>query len=328
MVNASGWSAVSAPGWCLNMLAAAGVQPGERVRIVVDEPLRRAGEELAAAVRAAGATSRLVVFPAQRPMRLPTAELLDSAAWADVSLGLLQETFAEELPARRQLIDVLLAHGGRALSSDEIDAATLAGELSEPMPTVEAEARALLAAVEGAHELRLRGAAGTDLRLRVEGRRWVGDCLPLEPGGVANFPGGEICIAPLAHGADGVLVADLTIPWGPAAGLLPGPVVIEFEQGRARSIRGGVAGERLRQLVAEAGTGADVIAELGLGLNPALRPRGHVLFDEKAAGTAHVAIGNNTGPYGGDNSAAIHVDCVLSAPRLEADGVPVELPAG
>ncbi len=328
MVDASGWSAVDAPGWCLNMLAAASVQPGERVRIVVDEPLRRAGEELAAAVRAAEATSRLVVFPVERPMRVPTDELLDSAAWADVSLGLLRETFADELPARRQLIDVLLAHGGRALSSDEIDEATLAGELSQPMPSVEAEARAVLAAVEGARELRLLGAAGTDLRLRVDGRRWVGDCLPLEPGGVANFPGGEICIAPLADGADGVLVADLTIPWGPAAGLLPEPVVLEFEHGRARSIRGGAAGERLRQLVERAGTGADVIAELGIGLNPALRPRGHVLFDEKAAGTAHVAIGNNTGPYGGDNVAAIHVDCVLAAPRLEADGVPVELPAG
>ncbi len=71
-----------------------------------------------------------------------------------------------------------------------------------------------------------------------------------------------------------------------------------------------------------------MIAELGLGLNPALRPRGHVLFDEKAAGTAHVAIGNNTGPYGGDNVAAIHVDCVLSAPRLTADGRSVPLPAG
>jgi hypothetical protein len=310
------------------MIAAGRVAPGERVRVVVDEPLRAEGEELVAAVAAVGATARLVVFPAERPLREPTEELLASATWADVSLTLMHDSFAEELPARRRLVELHLARGGRALSCDGIDCATLRGELSEPMPSVEAQARAVLAAVEGARELRLLGAAGTDLRLRVEGRRWVGDCLPLEPGGVANFPGGEICIAPLADGAEGVLVADLTIPWGPAAGLLPEPVVIEFEQGRARSIRGGAAGERMRQLVDDAGSGADVIAELGIGLNPALRPRGHVLFDEKAAGTAHVAIGNNTGPYGGDNVAAIHVDCVLSAPRLEADGVPVALPAG
>ena len=67
---------------------------------------------------------------------------------------------------------------------------------------------------------------------------------------------------------------------------------------------------------------------LGDGRSLRARVVGHVLFDEKAAGTAHVAIGRNTGPYGGDNDAAIHVDCVFSAPRLTADGVPVLLPAG
>lgn len=50
-----------------------------------------------------------------------------------------------------------------------------------------------------------------------------------------------------------------------------------------------------------------------------------MLFDEKAAGTAHVAIGNNTGPYEGDNWAAIHVDCVFSAPELIVDGRPIDL---
>jgi hypothetical protein len=316
------------PGWCRNMLAAARVVAGERVRVVVDEPLRAEGEALVAAVAAAGAEARLVCFPAERPLREPTAEMLATSDWADASLTILHESHAEELPARRRLLDPLLAHGGRAVSCDTIDAANLRGELSEPMPDIEPAARELLAALDGARELRLLGAAGTDLVLRVDGRRWVGDCLPIEPGGVANFPGGELCIAPLADGADGVLVADLTIPFAASEGLLPEPVVIEFERGRARSIAGGDAGARLRALVEEAGEGADVIAELGLGLNPALRPRGHVLFDEKAAGTAHVAIGNNTGPYGGDNVAAIHVDCVLSAPRLTADGVPVPLPPG
>ena len=50
------------------------------------------------------------------------------------------------------------------------------------------------------------------------------------------------------------------------------------------------------------------------------------MLDEKAAGTAHVAIGRNTGSYGGDNEASIHVDMVFSAPMLEADGRGVKLP--
>jgi leucyl aminopeptidase (aminopeptidase T) len=82
----------------------------------------------------------------------------------------------------------------------------------------------------------------------------------------------------------------------------------------------------LRELVDEAGDSGRVIAELGIGLNPAVTPRGHILLDEKAGRTAHVAIGNNTGSYGGVNESSIHVDCVFSEPTIEADGEPVELP--
>jgi leucyl aminopeptidase (aminopeptidase T) len=39
-----------------------------------------------------------------------------------------------------------------------------------------------------------------------------------------------------------------------------------------------------------------------------------------------VAIGRNTGPYGGDNDSSIHVDCVFSVPQVEVDGKPIELP--
>jgi leucyl aminopeptidase (aminopeptidase T) len=82
----------------------------------------------------------------------------------------------------------------------------------------------------------------------------------------------------------------------------------------------------LQAVVDKAGKGGDVIAELGIGLNHALRPRGHVMLDEKAGGTAHVAIGRNTGPYGGDNESSIHVDCIFSAPELEADGRAIPIP--
>lgn len=313
-------------GWCVNYLAAAGVRPGERLRIAVDEPFAAEAEELARAARALGVEARVALFPAERPMLEPTPELMDTAAWADVSIGFLRESHVEEIPARRAMIEVLLGHGGRALSSPDIDHDTLLGELSRPIPDLSAQARELLDRVEGARELTIRGASGTDLVLGVEGRRWLTDALPLEPGGVANYPGGEICIAPHADGADGVLVVDLTIPYGSKQELLPEPVEIRFQNGRARSIEGGEAGAAFRRLVEDAGKGADVIAELGIGLNPAFRPRGHVLFDEKAARTAHVAIGDNTGPYLGDNVATIHVDCVFSEPELWVDGEPVAIP--
>ena len=313
-------------GWCANYLAAAGVKPGERVRIAVDEPFASEAEELARAARALGAEARVACFPSQRPMLEATPELMATAAWADVSIGLLRHSYVEETPARRAMVEVLLAHGGRALSSPDIDHEMLHGELSQPVPDMSMQAHELLGLVEGARELRICGEAGTDLVLRVDGRRWLTDALPLEPGNVANYPGGEICIAPVADGADGVLVVDLTIPHLSRQELLPEPIEIRFERGRALSIEGGDAGAEFRRLVQEAGEGANVIAELGIGLNPTLRPRGNVLFDEKASGTAHVAIGDNTGPYLGDNVATIHVDCVFSGPKLWVDGEPVAIP--
>ena len=45
---------------------------------------------------------------------------------------------------------------------------------------------------------------------------------------------------------------------------------------------------------------------------------------EKAAGTAHVAIGRNTGGYGGVNEASIHVDCIFRDPQVEVDGRPLQ----
>ena len=131
-------------------------------------------------------------------------------------------------------------------------------------------------------------------------------------------------VAPHADGADGVLVSDLTIPYT-VDGLVDEPVTLRFERGRVTAIEGGQAAALLRSIVERASGGANVIAELGIGLNEAVTPRGHVMLDEKAAGTAHVAIGNNRG-LGGDNEASIHVDCVFSRPALEVDGRPIQLP--
>jgi len=82
----------------------------------------------------------------------------------------------------------------------------------------------------------------------------------------------------------------------------------------------------LQEIVDQAGPSGRVLAELGIGLNHAIKARGHVMLDEKAGGTAHVAIGNNLGHYGGTNESTIHVDCIFSEPTLEVDGRHVEIP--
>jgi leucyl aminopeptidase (aminopeptidase T) len=313
------------PGWCGNLIRAAAVEAGERVLVVVDEPLAQQGAQLAAAVKDAGAEPRLELWAGERPLHTPPAGVLAGADDADVSFFLAQEPRADEADARFGLLETVTSHGGRQIFMGFVDRELLEGELSQPSPDLHEVAERLLEQVRGADTIRIRGRAGTDLTLKVAGRPWLTDAAGLERGKMANFPGGEIFVAPHNDGADGVLVADLTVPYT-VGGLVDEPVTLRFERGHVTSIEGGEAARLLREIVDGAGVGADVIAELGIGLNPTVSPRGHVMLDEKAGKTAHVAIGRNTGPYGGDNDASIHVDCIFSLPHVEVDGKPIELP--
>src|SRR5256885_1526378 len=313
------------PGWCRNILGAARVAPGERVLVLVDEPLAEEGAQLLAVVKDAGAEPRLELWAGKRPLTKAPPAVKEAARDSDLLLFLAQAPRGDEASARFETSEVILQRGGRGIFLGFVDGELLRGELSQPGIDLSDPARRLLAELEGSREVHVRGTAGTDLTLRVEGRPWLTDALPLGPGEVANYPSGEIFVAPHADGADGLLVADVTVPYT-VEGRVDEPVTMRFERGRAVSIEGGRAAQMLRELVADAGRGADVIAELGIGFNPTVTPRGHVMLDEKAAGTAHVAIGRNTGSYGGDNEAEIHVDCVFSAPQVEADGRPIQLP--
>jgi Thermophilic metalloprotease (M29) len=313
------------PGWCRNLVGAARIEPGEHVLIVVDEPLVEEGSQLLAAVKDAGAEPRLELWAGKRPLASAPARVREGVRDSSVFLFLTQEPRGDEATARFEVQEGIVEHGGRGIFLGFVDSPLLQGELSEPATDLEATAQRLLAELDGSSTIHIRGEAGTDLTLDVTGRPWLSDALPLESGGLANYPSGEVFVAPLRHGAEGVLVADLTVPYT-GDGLVDAPVTLRFERGRLTSIEGGRSAQKLRELVADAGRGADVIAELGIGFNPTVKPRGHIMLDEKAAGTAHVAIGRNTGSYGGDNEAAIHVDCVFSTPQVEADGRPIPLP--
>ena len=313
-------------GWTQNLIGAARLRKGENVLVVVEESLAGEGSELLAAVEDAGARGRLELWTGDRPLAKAPQAILDAAETADVSLFLAEKPLPEEGGARFSLLQTVAGHGGRQIFLGFVDGELLRGELSQPRVDLERPARDLLAQLEGSETIHVRGRAGTDLTLRVAGRPWLSDAMPLEAGQMANYPGGEVFVAPHKDGADGVLVADLTVPYT-VEGLVDEPVTLRFEGGRVTSIEGGRAADLLRRLVEDAGEGGNVIAELGIGFNPTVSPRGHVMLDEKAARTAHVAIGRNTGPYGGDNEATIHVDCVVSEPEIEADGKRVELPA-
>jgi Thermophilic metalloprotease (M29) len=147
----------------------------------------------------------------------------------------------------------------------------------------------------------------------------------IQPGSWGNLPPGEVFCCPNPEHVDGAICINGSLP---GLRLEDGEeVVLWFEKGRLIRWVGsspGGAGELFFSRQAEiAKQRSDsnwlVFCELGVGLNPAIsRLTGNSLFDEKAAGTLHVAIGDNT-TFGHSIKAQIHADMVCQNPTLTID---------
>lgn len=309
--------------WANNVLTTCmRLRPGERMLGLVDPPLQAAGEELCAAALKLGADQaecHLLNLTAH-PLTVVSRELLHLVSSADVIVSLLStlDLQREVAPLRAAVAAFRSAERGRWGFGAFIDEDVLHAELTADYREVARVARGLAAKLEGATEVHMTSAAGTDLRLTIAGRPVHMDTgILTEPGSFGNLPAGEVFVAPLEQSAEGQLVVDLSI----ADLVLAEPVVLTFRSGRVVAVQGGSAAQELeRRLLAD--PWAAVVGEFGLGANPRGRIRGRVTTDEKVLGTAHVALGANT-QFGGSNPAASHYDCVIGAPYIRLDGRPL-----
>jgi aminopeptidase len=182
--------------------------------------------------------------------------------------------------------------------------------------------RGLASFLAGKEKVRIRTPKGTDVTLGIKDRPVFLDAgdtdLPGEPNAdvIANLPAGEACLAPWEDAADGTVVFDFAFIQGRRVEDL----VVRFERGRARLESAAANFETARDYFA-AGTGDPyVIAELGIGANPALtEPFGSILMDEKIAGTVHLALGDNR-TMAGKNASSIHHDMLILRPEVTCDG--------
>jgi aminopeptidase len=155
--------------------------------------------------------------------------------------------------------------------------------------------------LDAAEEVRIVG-AGTDVRLGVAGRRSEVDH------GLRNMPGGEVFTCPLEDSAEGV-VSFGEFPAHYAGGTAEG-VRLVYRSGEVVEASA-TAGEDLLLQVLDADAGSRRLGELGIGCNEGItRPMGTPLFDEKIAGTVHLALGGSYTFLGGTNESRIHWDLV------------------
>jgi aminopeptidase len=173
-------------------------------------------------------------------------------------------------------------------------------------------------------EVRLLG-EGTDLTLSIEGRTAVNSAASVAYDS-HNLPSGEVFTAPAD--ADGEVTFDVPIT---VEGRRVRDAHVVFEDGTVTDFTAAEGADALESLLAT-DAGARRVGELGVGMNRGItRPTDNVLFDEKMAGTVHLALGRAYDaclPDGETGTeSAVHVDLITrmaEGSRLIVDGETIQ----
>jgi aminopeptidase len=206
----------------------------------------------------------------------------------------------------RMATDQYASFVGRALFLDQPDPVRSWTELS-------ARQARLVGRLTAAEQIRIE-ADGTDVTLNVAGRTWINS------DGRHNMPSGEVFTGPHEDSANGTI--RFTVPTGPRGVTVTG-VELRFRNGEVVHARA-EQGDAYLQAALATDAGARFLGELGIGTNTGIdRPTGHILLDEKMAGTVHLALGRSYPETGGQNASALHWDLICDlrrGGRLSADG--------
>jgi leucyl aminopeptidase (aminopeptidase T) len=297
-----------------------GISADEVCTIVTDDERRSIGAALYDAAKAQGADPAIVQYqPGEEhgaePPRQVAAAMRDSDVFLAPTTKSLSHTRARSAATEAS---------SRGATMPGITEAVMIAGLDADYPVIAEHCAEVRQEVADAEELRITSPQGTDLTVIPGDRDWQSDTgINHEPGDFSNLPAGEVFVSPTS--GDGRVVVDGSMA---GQGRLAEPIVFEIEGGQVVHIDDRSLHEQLEAAAETAGGSARNFAELGIGTNVGVSELvGSVLLDEKAAGTVHVAIGDDAS-IGGDVEAPLHLDAVLSEPTVTADGEPVDLPAG
>jgi aminopeptidase len=161
--------------------------------------------------------------------------------------------------------------------------------------------------LEKVRKLRIVG-PDTDLRLGVEGRRW------LAADGRLNMPDGEIFTSPVETETEGEIRFSFPAIFH---GRAVEDIRLRFEGGRVVEAEAKTANDYLQSLL-DMDEGSRILGELAFGMNYKIdRFTRDILFDEKIGGTIHLALGASFRKLGGENDSGLHWDMICD---LRSDG--------
>lgn len=293
-----------------------GVKKGEQILIVTEPEKQSLAEAVARAVYGEYADPAVMVMlprdrDGQEPPKMVAAAMKESDGFICIVGRSITHTHAVKNACQAGSRGIMLTQFSEAMM--------IHGGLEADFPQAARDCRAVAKRLGGAKKIRLTTAAGTDLTFSAAGRRSNAMCCMVEPGEFAPVPTVEANVSPLEGTANGILIADASIPYI-GIGLLQEPVVCQVKGGRIVSIEGGSQAKRLAEdLEAKNDENVYNIAEMGVGLNPRCSFMGFMLEDEGVYGSVHIGIGTSL-TLGGTVKAACHYDLIMHRGTIEADG--------
>ncbi|MGC9313689.1 MAG: aminopeptidase [Sediminispirochaetaceae bacterium] len=328
------------------------VGEGERVLIVTNPPIESYGIALALhnAVADAGGIPIFMIQPVKRQLDFADEAVIQAlASQPEVCISISTQKIGKDRSAinkpylfegRRydHIFTYLMASGKtRAFWSPAATQDMFIRTVPIDYGRLRREVQAVKMVLDRADEVRVESPAGTDLIIGLKNRTaFVDDGDLSKAGAGGNLPAGEAFISPELGSSSGRIVFDGSIALTEGDRIVSEPVTVDVENGFAVRIEGGQDAEMLEQSIRfgedkarkfeqegrlspdkgkQYRRNARNLGELGIGLNPAAVISGHMLEDEKAYRTCHIAIGSN---YDEDAPALIHLDCLMRGPTITA----------
>jgi aminopeptidase len=289
-----------------------GLKPGEKVLIVTDEPLRNIGYALWQAVKDLDNEVLLVeMLPRKTNGEEPPHELAELMKMMDVVLCPTSKSLTHT-DSRREASE----RGVRISTLPGITEEIMVRCMNADYNKIAERTFKLCALMEKISVIRVKAPAGTDILLRVKGRKALASTgLFREKGQWGNLPTGEAYLAPLEGLSNGVVVVDGSMA---SIGIVNEPIHITVVNGFATEITGGKEARNLIALLESHGKDGRNVAEFGIGTNDKAILSGVILEDEKAMGTIHIAFGDNKS-MGGSVRVASHLDGLVKKPTVWFD---------
>jgi 2,5-dihydroxypyridine 5,6-dioxygenase len=294
----------------------AGVAKGERALVITDTTMLPIAEAVARAVVAVGAEPVVAIMP---PRDADGQEPPDPVAAAMVKSDVFFAVVSKSITHTKSVRDAAQAGSRGVMLTQFSEEMMVHGGLEADFRDLAPLCQKMAAAMAGAKLIRLTTRMGTDLTLSAEGRPGNALTCMVGKGQFSPIPNVEANVSPIEGSAQGVIVADASIPYT-GIGVLREPVTVRVKDGNIVDVSGGDQAKMLRDAWADKKDPLVYnVAELGVGLNPKCHFCGLMLEDEGVFGSVHIGTGTNI-TLGGHVKAACHYDLIMTGATIVADG--------